>query len=114
MQIHLSKPGGQREGPFTVEEINRDLAARKYSDNDYWASYDGIGSWVPLHSVPGVKAPSASSFGHDTTETVQKFDEPPQAAVENGTDETVTADPSEIGMESSEASPQPAQEQEEE
>jgi hypothetical protein len=55
MQIHLSKPGGQREGPFTVDQINRDLAARKYNDSDYWAWYDGLGAWIPLHSVPGVK-----------------------------------------------------------
>src|SRR5438309_11270382 len=61
MQIHLSKPGGQREGPFTVDEINRDLAARRYVDNDYWAWYEGLNSWVPLHSVPGVRAPSSSA-----------------------------------------------------
>lgn len=63
MQIHLSKPGGHREGPFTVDEINRDLAAKKYSDSDYWAWYEGLGSWIPLHSVPGVKAPSAMANG---------------------------------------------------
>jgi len=68
MQIHLSKPGGHREGPFTVEEINRDLAAKKYSDSDYWAWYEGLGSWVPLHSVPGVRAQSASS--HVATEII--------------------------------------------
>jgi hypothetical protein len=55
MQIHLSKPGGAREGPFTLDEINRDLAARKYNDSDYWAWYDGLDAWIPLHSVPGVK-----------------------------------------------------------
>ena len=54
MKIHLSKPGGQREGPFTVEEINRDLAARKYHDTDYWAWHEGLTNWVPLHSVPGI------------------------------------------------------------
>jgi hypothetical protein len=54
MRIHLSKPNGQREGPFTIEEINRDLAARKYSDTDYWAWYEGLDAWVPLHTVPGV------------------------------------------------------------
>lgn len=54
MQIHLSKPGGQREGPFTIDQINRDLANRKYRDADYWAWYEGLDAWVPLHSVPGV------------------------------------------------------------
>ena len=60
MKIHLSKPGGQMEGPFTVEQINRDLAAKKYQDTDYWAWYEGQGEWVPLHSVPGVLAGTQS------------------------------------------------------
>jgi hypothetical protein len=54
MEIYLTLPGGQREGPFTLEEINRDLAAKKYNDTDYWAWYDGQTEWVPLHLVPGV------------------------------------------------------------
>src|SRR6266436_4160055 len=54
MQIHLSKPNGQREGPFTLEQINRDLASKKYSDTDYWAWYEGLDAWVPLHTVPGI------------------------------------------------------------
>src|SRR5215468_4844797 len=57
MQIYLSKPAGQREGPFTVQQINQDLAAKKYKDTDYWAWYDGLSEWVPLHAVPGVCAP---------------------------------------------------------
>jgi hypothetical protein len=57
MQIYLSKPAGQREGPFTVEQINHDLATKKYKDTDYWAWYDGLSAWVPLHAVPGVLAP---------------------------------------------------------
>src|SRR5215468_569318 len=57
MQIYLSKPAGQREGPFTVEQINQDLAAKKYKDTDYWAWYDGLSDWVPLHAVPGVYGP---------------------------------------------------------
>src|SRR2546423_11338533 len=59
LQIHLSRPGGQREGPFSVEEINSDLAARRYSDSDYWAWYEGLETWIPLHAVPGVKAAPA-------------------------------------------------------
>jgi uncharacterized protein DUF4339 len=54
MQIHLSKPGGRREGPFTLERINTDLASGKYSGSDYWAWHDGLPEWVPLHSVPGI------------------------------------------------------------
>jgi len=58
MQIHLSKPNGQREGPYTLEQINGDLAAQKYSDTDYWAWYEGLDAWVPLHTVPGISVPS--------------------------------------------------------
>ena len=54
MQIHLSKPGGQREGPFSLEQIKRDLAQGKYGDTDYWAWYDGLPGWVPLYTVPGI------------------------------------------------------------
>ncbi len=54
MQIHLCKPGGQREGPYTLEQINADLAANRYSDSDYWAWHEGLSDWVPLHSLPGI------------------------------------------------------------
>src|SRR5438874_1223030 len=54
MQIHLAQPGGERRGPYTLEEVNQDLAAKKYRDTDYWAWYDGTDAWVPLYSVPGI------------------------------------------------------------
>ena len=67
MNIHLSKPGGQREGPFTVEQINHALAARKYQDTDYWAWHEGLTEWVPLHSVPGV-TPAAKTLHSQSSE----------------------------------------------
>src|ERR1051325_9422988 len=54
MQIYLARPGGQKEGPFTLEQINRDLAGGKYTANDYWAWHDGMASWTPLHALPGI------------------------------------------------------------
>src|SRR4051812_23852873 len=81
MQIHLSKPGGQREGPFTVEQVNRDLAAGRYNDNDYWAWYEGLASWIPLHSVPGIKAHGGST-NQDTT-VVPKVEEEPNPQLED-------------------------------
>ncbi len=54
MQIHLSKPGGGREGPYTLEQIKKDLAAHKYRDSDYWAWHEGLTEWVPLYSLPGI------------------------------------------------------------
>src|SRR5258706_6246509 len=60
LQIHLAKPGGEKQGPYTLEQINRDLAAKKYRDSDYWAWYDGADAWVPLYAVPGISEPSES------------------------------------------------------
>ena len=54
MQIHLSRPGSHREGPYSIEQINHALTARKFSSADYWAWYEGLTSWIPLYSVPGV------------------------------------------------------------
>src|ERR1051326_7922162 len=54
MEIYLSKPGSNREGPYTLDQINTDLAARKYNDSDYWAWYEGLEAWVPLYSIPGI------------------------------------------------------------
>ena len=60
-QIYLTKPAGHREGPFSLEQIRQELAAQNYSDTDYWAWYEGLTEWVPLHSLPGIAAPPAPS-----------------------------------------------------
>lgn len=72
MNIHLSKPGGRMEGPFTVEQINRDIASRKYKDNDYWAWHEGLPEWVPLHSIPGVTGKGASADGAGETQIIER------------------------------------------
>jgi hypothetical protein len=59
-KIYLAKPGGQREGPYTVEQINHALATKKYSDADFWAWHEGLPSWMPLYSLPGVSAKAAT------------------------------------------------------
>ena len=61
IQIHLSKPGGHREGPYTLEQIKRDLAEKKYRDTDYWAWHEGLTEWVPLYALPGVSATGAAA-----------------------------------------------------
>ncbi|MGE5735639.1 MAG: DUF4339 domain-containing protein [Acidobacteriota bacterium] len=67
--IHLSRPGGQREGPFSIAQINQDLASHKYEAADFWAWYEGLSEWVPLSSVPGVSEipdpPESSASGFD-------------------------------------------------
>jgi len=55
-KIYLAKPGAQKEGPFTLQQINHDLATRKITDTDFWAWHEGLPSWMPLYSVPGVLA----------------------------------------------------------
>jgi len=52
MQIHIARDGKQL-GPFSLEEINRQLAAGTLSLSDN-AWYEGAAGWMPLSSVPGV------------------------------------------------------------
>lgn len=54
--IHLSRPGGEQEGPYSLEQINEGLASGRLQGSDYWAWYQGLTQWVPLYSVPGVSA----------------------------------------------------------
>ncbi|PYJ44029.1 MAG: transporter, partial [Verrucomicrobia bacterium] len=52
MQIHVAR-NGHRMGPFSLEEVNRQLAAGSLSPSDL-AWYEGIPNWVALSQVPGV------------------------------------------------------------
>ena len=61
MEIHLAKPGGEKIGPYTLEQINHDLAANKYRDTDYWAWYEGADAWMPLYAIPGISTTSRSA-----------------------------------------------------
>ena len=54
-QIYLAPPGGQRQGPFSIDQINADLATGKYKDDEFWAWHEGLNGWIPLHSVSGVR-----------------------------------------------------------
>jgi hypothetical protein len=47
-------------GPFSLEEINRQLAAGTVSLTDQ-AWYEGAAGWAPLSTVPGVSAGPASA-----------------------------------------------------
>lgn len=56
MQIHIAR-NGQAMGPFSLEEVNRQLAAGTLSGSDLgW--YEGAAGWAPLSSVPGVSISS--------------------------------------------------------
>jgi Domain of unknown function (DUF4190)/GYF domain 2 len=58
MQIHIAR-NGQAMGPFSLEEVNRQLAAGTLSGSDLgW--YEGAAGWAPLSSVPGVTVGGAA------------------------------------------------------
>lgn len=76
IQIHLSKPGGQREGPYTLAQINCDLAAQKYQDTDYWAWQAGMAEWVPLYALPGVVARGAAAAASVATPAPEEVTTP--------------------------------------
>jgi hypothetical protein len=59
MQIHIARDGKQL-GPFSVEEINRQLAAGTLSLSDN-AWYEGAAGWAPLSTVPGVTGGASTS-----------------------------------------------------
>ena len=59
MQIHIARDGKQL-GPFSLEEINRQLAAGTLNLSDN-AWYEGASGWAPLSSVPGVTGGTPSS-----------------------------------------------------
>jgi hypothetical protein len=59
MQIHITREGKQL-GPFSLEEINRQLAAGTLSLSDN-AWYEGASGWAPLSTVPGVTGGASSS-----------------------------------------------------
>lgn len=59
MQIHIARDGKQL-GPFSLEEINGQLAAGTLSlSDDAW--YEGAAGWAPLSSIPGVSGGASSS-----------------------------------------------------
>jgi uncharacterized RDD family membrane protein YckC len=59
MQIHVARDG-HRMGPFSLEEVNRQLAAGSLGLSDL-AWYEGIPNWVALSEVPGVGTTGSAS-----------------------------------------------------
>jgi hypothetical protein len=59
MQIHVARDGKQL-GVFSLEEINRQLAAGTLRLTDQ-AWYEGAAGWAALSTVPGVTAPAPAS-----------------------------------------------------
>jgi uncharacterized protein DUF4190/uncharacterized protein DUF4339 len=59
MQIHVARDGKQL-GVFSLDEINRQLAAGTLSPSDQ-AWYEGAAGWAALSTVPGVTAAAPST-----------------------------------------------------
>ena len=59
MQIHVARDGKEL-GVYSLEEINRQLAAGTLRLTDQ-AWYEGAAGWAPLSTVPGVTAAPASA-----------------------------------------------------
>jgi hypothetical protein len=59
MQIHVARDGKQL-GIFSLEEINRQLAAGTLNLSDQ-AWYEGAAGWAALSTVPGVSAAAPAS-----------------------------------------------------
>jgi hypothetical protein len=62
-EIHLAKPSGRKEGPFSLNEINLALAAGRYRSGDYWAWHKGLEQWVPLYDIKGIINVSSLAVG---------------------------------------------------
>jgi hypothetical protein len=52
MQIYISK-GGQRYGPYSVEELKEQLDSNVFQPGDFASSDDGH-SWAPIGTVAGI------------------------------------------------------------
>ena len=63
MQIHIARDGKQL-GPFSLEEINRQLAAGTLNISDN-AWYEGASGWAPLSTVPGVTTAATAAASTD-------------------------------------------------
>src|SRR5271169_4979163 len=87
LQIYLAKPGGQREGPYTLDQINADLAARKYSTSDFWAWHEGLPQWGPLYAIGGVlnTAKADRQPGVVANEPTEQGTSSPEASTESET-----------------------------
>jgi hypothetical protein len=59
MQIHIARDG-KATGPFSLEEVNRQLAAGTLTLTDQ-AWYEGAPAWMPLSAVPGVTGATAAA-----------------------------------------------------
>jgi hypothetical protein len=83
-RIYLAKPGGQREGPFTLEQVRQGVAADTYRDTEYWAWADGMSAWVPLYELPGLSRDGVSAAAAAAEPVAQQQKEPGKEELASG------------------------------
>ena len=59
MQVHIDR-GGERYGPYSIEDINAYLANGTLLPTDL-AWQDGMTDWVSISQIPGVVMPKGSA-----------------------------------------------------
>ena len=74
MQIHIAR-NGQPMGPFSLDEVNRQLAAGTLNLSDQ-AWYEGAAGWAPLSTVPGVSGTATPQPVGATTPSAPAFPAP--------------------------------------
>ena len=68
------------QGPYTLEQVNADLAARNYRDDEFWAWHEGLTNWVPLYSIGGVSGAADTTlfFARQSAENSKAAAKPPE------------------------------------
>ena len=79
MQIHIARDG-KPTGPFSLDEVNRQLAAGTLSLTDQ-AWYEGAAGWAPLSTVPGVVGSTSPSPVGAVTSVIPSAVAPPAGGV---------------------------------
>jgi hypothetical protein len=59
MQVHVDR-GGERYGPYSIEDVNAHLANGTLLPTDQ-AWQDGMPNWVPITQIPGVTTPGGAA-----------------------------------------------------
>jgi len=96
MQVYLAKPGGQKQGPFTLEQLKKDLAAHKYDDGDFWAWHDGLPEWKPLYEIPGISIRPGSTAS--ASSSINPGSHPEPVLIDSASGKTLSTTASEPGI----------------
>jgi hypothetical protein len=83
MQIYLSV-NGQRQGPFSIETVNCEIAAGTIPIEATFAWWNGCADWQPLAVVPGIQMPASRAGMPPADMTPPRSPPPPVAPMPAG------------------------------